>query len=150
LQESIRLGFQQSLIFIKKTKKSFNNASILIVYIEKHYYQCFKECEITKNINSKAIPNHFYNKLLKGCQYKYLILSEKTTNMIKTGTKVKWKWGNSTAKGKVEQAYTKSVTKTIKGNKVTRNGEQNNKALYIKQEDGDFVLKLESEVSRAD
>lgn len=69
--------------------------------------------------------------------------------MIKTGTQVKWKWGNGTAKGKVEQTYTKKVTKTIKGNEVTRNGEKGNKALYIKQEDGDFVLKSESEVERA-
>ena len=70
--------------------------------------------------------------------------------MIKTGTKVTWNWGNGTANGKVEQTYTNSITKTIKGTEVTRNGESNNKALYIKQDDGDFVLKLESEVSRTD
>ncbi|WP_452223728.1 DUF2945 domain-containing protein [Lacinutrix chionoecetis] len=69
--------------------------------------------------------------------------------MIKTGTQVKWKWGNGMATGKVEQTYTKTITKTIKGTEVTRNGEVNNKALYIKQDDGDFVLKLEKEVSRA-
>ncbi len=70
--------------------------------------------------------------------------------MIKEGTKVEWKWGNGTATGKVTQTYTKEVTKTIKGNEVTRTGEEGNKALYIEQEDGDAVLKLESEVSRAD
>jgi len=70
--------------------------------------------------------------------------------MIKTGTQVKWNWGNGTAKGKVKNTYTKSITRTIKGTEVTRNGEENNKALYIKQDDGDFVLKLESEVSRDD
>ena len=69
--------------------------------------------------------------------------------MIRSGTKVKWKWGNGTAKGKVEQIYKKTVTKNIKGKKVTRDGEVGNKALYIKQSDGDFVLKLESEVERA-
>ncbi|OIQ17387.1 DUF2945 domain-containing protein [Lacinutrix sp. MedPE-SW] len=69
--------------------------------------------------------------------------------MIKTGTQVKWDWANGTAKGKVEQTYTKSITKTIKGTEVTRIGKPNNKALYIKQDDGDFVLKSESEVSRA-
>ena len=68
--------------------------------------------------------------------------------MIKTGTQVKWDWTNGTARGKVEQSYTKAVTKTIKGIEVTRKGEPNNKALYIKQDDGDFVLKSESEVSR--
>ena len=70
--------------------------------------------------------------------------------MIKSGTKVKWNWGNGTATGKVEQTYKKSVTKTIKGTEVTRNGEKGNKALFIKQEDGDYVLKSENEVKRAD
>ncbi len=68
--------------------------------------------------------------------------------MIKEGTKVKWNWGSGTASGTVEETYTSKVEKTIKGNKVTRNGEQGNKALYIKQDDGDFVLKSESEVER--
>lgn len=68
--------------------------------------------------------------------------------MIKEGTKVTWKWGSGKASGKVVETYTKSVTKTIKGTDVTREGETNNKALYIKQDDGDHVLKLESEVNR--
>ncbi len=69
--------------------------------------------------------------------------------MIQKGTKVKWNWGSGTAEGKVEETYTEKVTKTIKGNEITRNGESGNKALYIKQEDGDYVLKSESEVERA-
>jgi hypothetical protein len=70
--------------------------------------------------------------------------------MIKEGTKVKWSWGNGTAEGKVQSTFTKKVTRTIEGNEVTRDGEEGNKALYIKQEDGGSVLKLESEVERAD
>ena len=70
--------------------------------------------------------------------------------MIKEGTKVKWNWGNGSATGEVQETYTKEVTKTIKGNEVTRKGEEGNKALYIKQDDGDHVLKSESEVERAD
>jgi len=70
--------------------------------------------------------------------------------MIQEGTKVKWKWGNGTAEGKVQSTFTKKVTRTIEGNEVTRDGEEGNKALYIKQEDGGSVLKLESEVERAD
>lgn len=66
--------------------------------------------------------------------------------MIKEGSEVKWEWGNGTATGKVQETYTSKVTKTIDGTEVTRNGEQGNKALYIKQEDGDYVLKSESEV----
>ena len=69
--------------------------------------------------------------------------------MIRKGSKVKWKYGNSEATGTVEETYTKEITKTIKGNKVTRKGESGNKALYIKQDDGDAVLKLESEVEKA-
>jgi len=66
--------------------------------------------------------------------------------MIREGSNVKWKWGNGTAEGKVQTTYTESVTKTIEGTEVTRNGESNNKALYIKTDDNKFVLKLESEV----
>lgn len=70
--------------------------------------------------------------------------------MIKKGTIVQWNWGSGTAKGKVVETYTSKVTKTIKGTEVTRNAVKNNKALYIKQEDGDHVLKSESEVTRID
>ncbi|WP_194850488.1 hypervirulence associated TUDOR domain-containing protein [Nonlabens antarcticus] len=70
--------------------------------------------------------------------------------MIKEGTKVRWKWGNGTAEGVVQSTFSKKVTRTIKGSEITRDGEEGNKALYIKQEDGDAVLKLESEVERAD
>jgi hypothetical protein len=70
--------------------------------------------------------------------------------MIQKGSKVEWKWGNGTATGKVQETYTKDVTKTIKGTDVTRKGESGNKALYIKQDDGDHVLKSESEVEHID
>ena len=70
--------------------------------------------------------------------------------MIKKGTNVTWTWGNGTAKGKVINTYTHKINKTIKGSEVTRNGEKGNQALYIQQEDGDHVLKSESEVSRVD
>ena len=69
--------------------------------------------------------------------------------MVRKGTKVKWKWGNGTAEGKVIETYNKSVTRTIKGTEVTRKGEKGNKALYIKQDDGGHVLKSENEVKRA-
>jgi len=70
--------------------------------------------------------------------------------MIRKGTEVKWKWGSGHATGKVEDTYTESITKTIKGSEVTRNGSEDDKALLIKQDDGDKVLKLESEVERVD
>lgn len=70
--------------------------------------------------------------------------------MIKEGTQVKWTWGNGTATGKVQETFTETVTKTIKGSDVTRKGEEGDKALYIKQDDGDYVLKNENEVERTD
>ena len=68
--------------------------------------------------------------------------------MIKEGSTVKWKWGNGTAEGEVKETYDYEITKTIKGNEVTRKGESGNKALLIKQDDGDQVLKSESEVEK--
>ena len=68
--------------------------------------------------------------------------------MIKEGSKVSWKWGNGKAEGKVIKTYTEEVTKTIDGSEITRKGEKGNKALFIEQEDGSKVLKLESEVSK--
>jgi hypothetical protein len=70
--------------------------------------------------------------------------------MIRKGTEVKWKWGNGTAEGKVDETFTRPVTRTLKGSEVTRDGSDDNKALLIRQEDGSKVLKLESEVERVD
>ena len=70
--------------------------------------------------------------------------------MIKKGTEVSWKWGSGTATGKVAETFTEEITKTIKGSEITRKGSKENKALLIEQEDGDKVLKLESEVKRKD
>lgn len=68
--------------------------------------------------------------------------------MIRKGTLVQWNWGSGKAEGKVIETYTKTITKTIKGTEITRKGEHDNKALYIKQKDGDHVLKSENEVER--
>lgn len=68
--------------------------------------------------------------------------------MIREGSEVTWKWGNGSVSGKVKSTYTKTVSRTIDGTEVTRNGEQNNKALYIEVENGNNVLKLESEVQK--
>lgn len=70
--------------------------------------------------------------------------------MIRTGTEVKWSWGSGTATGKVKETFSEKVSRTIEGNEVTRNGSDDDKALLIEQEDGGRVLKLQSEVERAD
>ena len=70
--------------------------------------------------------------------------------MIRKGTQVQWSWGNGTATGKVTETHAEEISKTIKGSEVTRKGSDDDKALVIEQEDGTTVLKLESEVERAD
>lgn len=62
---------------------------------------------------------------------------------------MKWKWGKGEASGEVIDTYTKKITRTINDSEITREGEVGNKALFIEQEDGSKVLKLESEVERA-
>lgn len=66
--------------------------------------------------------------------------------MIKEGSLVSWKWGKGVATGNVREIFDRPVTITSKGSKVTRNGNAQNKALFIVQENGTELLKLESEV----
>jgi len=67
---------------------------------------------------------------------------------ISEGDHVKWSWGNGHAKGTVQSTFTQKTTRKIKGSEVTLNGSKDDPALYIKQSDGDAVLKLASEVER--
>lgn len=68
---------------------------------------------------------------------------------IRTGTRVRWSWGSSHAEGKVAEVHRSSVTRTSKGEKITRKGSSDDPAYVIKQDDGTTVLKLRSEVERA-
>ncbi|WP_062013276.1 DUF2945 domain-containing protein [Aureimonas sp. AU4] len=68
---------------------------------------------------------------------------------IRKGTEVEWKYGSSKAQGKVEQTFTKEVTRKIKGKEVTRKATNDNPAYLLKQEDGTKVLKSDSEVHKA-
>lgn len=63
-------------------------------------------------------------------------------------TEVEWKWGKGKAQGKVTSRFTEDVTKTIKGNEVTREASEEKPAYLIEQDDGDEVLKSHSEVSK--
>ena len=65
------------------------------------------------------------------------------------GTKVEWNWGSGTASGKIEKVYTRKTTRKIKGTEVTREASDDCPAYYIKQDDGDTVLKSHSEVTKA-
>ncbi|CAN5268914.1 DUF2945 domain-containing protein [soil metagenome] len=68
---------------------------------------------------------------------------------MQKGQKVKWKWGNGYAEGTIKEAFDHKITRTIKGTEVTRDGSSKDRAILIEQEDGDRVLKLESEVQEA-
>lgn len=65
------------------------------------------------------------------------------------GDTVEWNWGSGTGTGTVKTVYTKKVTRTISGTEVTRDADSDNPAYYIKQDDGDAVLKSQSELSAA-
>ncbi len=69
--------------------------------------------------------------------------------MIKTGSQVKWSWGNGSAEGKVTEVHHEKISKTIKGSEVTRNGTNDDPAYVIEQGDGSIVLKSQSEVEKA-
>jgi len=66
---------------------------------------------------------------------------------MQKGSKVEWKWGSGKAHGKIVEVHKEPVEKTIKGEKIKRNGSSENPALLIEQEDGDRVLKLKSEIT---
>ncbi|QYX57262.1 DUF2945 domain-containing protein [Roseovarius sp. SCSIO 43702] len=68
---------------------------------------------------------------------------------IATGDKVKWNWGEGEGTGEVIERFTRKVTRTIKGNEVTRDASPDDPAFLIEQEDGDRVLKSASELKKA-
>lgn len=68
---------------------------------------------------------------------------------IRTGTTVRWSWGQGRAEGKVTEVHHDTVTRTTRGATVTRHGSRDDPAYVIEQDDGTVVLKLRSEVERA-
>ena len=68
---------------------------------------------------------------------------------FRKGSKVSWSWGSGTATGTVQERFTEKITRTIKGNEVTRNATEDDPAYLIEQEDGDQVLKSKSELEKA-
>ena len=69
---------------------------------------------------------------------------------IRKGTTVSWKWGSSSAQGKVVEVHHEEITRTSKGSEIKRKGTDDNPAYVIEQQDGTIVVKLNSEVERAD
>lgn len=65
---------------------------------------------------------------------------------IKVGDKVEWTWGAGKAEGTAKERFTSDVERTIKGTKVKRKADKDEPAFLVKQEDGDRVLKSQSEL----
>ncbi|WP_066555357.1 DUF2945 domain-containing protein [Croceicoccus bisphenolivorans] len=70
-------------------------------------------------------------------------------NKFRKDQHVKWSWGNGTATGQISERFEREVERTLKGSTITRNGSADNPAYLIRQEDGDEVLKLGSELEAA-
>jgi hypothetical protein len=68
---------------------------------------------------------------------------------MRKGEKVKWNWGNGTGEGKIVEVFHERVERKIKGEEIVRNGSKENPAYLIEQDDGDRVLKLQSELEKA-
>lgn len=73
-----------------------------------------------------------------------------TSKSFQTGQYVKWNWGNGEGKGQVKERFEREVTRTLQGYEVTKNGDEENPAYLVKQDDGDEVLKRGSELSNWD
>ncbi|MGY8972507.1 MAG: DUF2945 domain-containing protein [Sphingomonadales bacterium] len=71
-------------------------------------------------------------------------------NSFRTDQYVEWNWGNGTGRGQVKERFEREVTRTLQGTEVTKDGDAENPAYLIKQEDGDEVLKRGSELSEHD
>ncbi|CDZ48879.1 DUF2945 domain-containing protein [Neorhizobium galegae] len=67
---------------------------------------------------------------------------------IEIGNEVAWTWGRSEAKGKVARKFTSDVERRIKGKMIKRKADADEPAFLIRQEDGDRVLKSESELRK--
>lgn len=69
---------------------------------------------------------------------------------LRKGSKVTWAWGEHEAHGKVVDRFTARVTRTLQGTKEVREASKEQPAYLILQADGDQVLKIASELRRAD
>lgn len=68
---------------------------------------------------------------------------------FKLNQKVQWKWLGRAIDGTVEEIFFESVTKEIKGKKITRNGSKEKPAYLVKSEAGNLALKLHTELNEA-
>lgn len=72
------------------------------------------------------------------------------SSSFQTGQYVKWNWGDGEGKGQIKDRFEREVKRTLQDSEVTKDGDEDNPAYLIKQEDGDEVLKRGSELSAED
>ena len=70
------------------------------------------------------------------------------SNSFQTDQYVEWDWGKG--KGQIKERFEREVTRTLQGSEITKDGDEDNPAYLIKQEDGDEVLKRGSEIEAQD
>ena len=68
------------------------------------------------------------------------------TRKFEKGMHVSWKWGAHNAYGEVTEIYTEKVSRRIKGKMITRNASPEKPAYLLVQENGQEVLKSETEL----
>ncbi|OKS84753.1 hypervirulence associated TUDOR domain-containing protein [Mucilaginibacter polytrichastri] len=67
---------------------------------------------------------------------------------MKKGDTVHWSWGKGEAEGKIEKKHEEPVSKQIKGTTVKRNATKKEPAYEIKTDEGQKVIKSESELKK--
>ncbi len=68
---------------------------------------------------------------------------------LRIGSRVKWTWGAHEAEGRIAERFTRKVSRTIEGTRVTRQGSAEEPAFLVEQDDGGRGLKSASELSAA-
>ncbi|KAJ3018597.1 hypothetical protein HKX48_002792 [Thoreauomyces humboldtii] len=72
-------------------------------------------------------------------------MTDASGTTIEEGSKVAWNWGSGHVKGEVIEVTEGKVTKEIAGKTISRNGTEDNPAVYIEHK-GNNVLKKASEL----
>ena len=65
---------------------------------------------------------------------------------MKKGDKVHWNWGKSQAEGTIKEKSEKTIVRKIKGTEVKRKASKEEPAYVIEQQNGNEVVKSESEL----
>lgn len=67
-------------------------------------------------------------------------------NVLKIGSEVQWKWMGRFIQGLVKEVHNQSVSKTLQGKTIRRNGSVENPAYLLQSAAGNYALKLGTEL----